>query len=178
MQNWPHHSSLWISPLVPNPTKNSVQDKHSLLQMYYTHCFVLPLQLYTPSCTHCSDPDTLSPQIPHTRLPTVDAHAFSMPLYAEWPSPSSPTETLSGLLQIKPQNVSFPKTTDLSFFGSALPSSSASILCCLFTLCANKGCSRHTCVQVPVPVCVCVCACVCMYVLRILSTNKILHFIL
>ena len=34
----------------------------------------------------------------------------------EWPSPSSPTETLSGLIEMWPKNISFPKTVDLLCF--------------------------------------------------------------
>ena len=34
----------------------------------------------------------------------------------EWSSPSSPTETLSGLIQVQPKNVSVPKTIDLPCF--------------------------------------------------------------
>ena len=41
--NWPHQSSVSIYPLASSATKNSVQDKHSLLKMYNVHCSVLSL---------------------------------------------------------------------------------------------------------------------------------------
>ena len=41
---------------------------------------------------------------------------LSWPLCVEWPSPSSLTGTLSGLIQVKPQNFSFSKTIDLPCF--------------------------------------------------------------
>ena len=55
--------------------------------------------------------------IPHTKVvkpsasPNVDPCALFClrSLYAKWPSPSSPTETLSGLIQVMPQNISFPQ---------------------------------------------------------------------
>ena len=34
----------------------------------------------------------------------------------EWPSPSSPTETLSGLVQKQPKILSYPKAVDLPYF--------------------------------------------------------------
>ena len=67
------------------------------------------------------------------------------------PAPSSPTETLSGLLQIKPQDISFSKTIDLPCFlfraGVLKPPPQVSV-CCLFKLCVTA--------------CVCVCVCLCV----------------
>ena len=91
------------------------------------------------------------------------------PLYLEWPSPSSLTETLSGLLQIKPQDISFPKTIDLPCFPF-----SASSLCCLFKLCIIKFCIFSVLLFVRVHPCVCVCMLhVCVYVLIIVSMDTL-----
>ena len=54
----------------------------------------------------CSRSDTLGLQIPPTRLYTVGSSTFSIFLNDH---PLLLTETLYGLLQIKPQDISFPK---------------------------------------------------------------------
>ena len=69
------------------------------------------LELHTPSCTLHSASDTLNHQIPHTRLSAVGSHIFSV-----IGPPSSLTETLFRLIQVKPQNIYFPKTIDLPCF--------------------------------------------------------------
>ena len=91
-----------ITPLFPSlhwlPIQQRIQYKINFLcyncitgtvPSYLCDC----LQLYTPSRTLRSASDTLSLQIPRTRLSTAGSRAFSV-------SPSSPTETLSGLIQI------------------------------------------------------------------------------
>ena len=52
-------------------------------------------------------------------------------------SPSSLTETLSGHIQMEPENISFPRTVDWHILCSVLLSSSASSLCCPFKLCVS-----------------------------------------
>ena len=67
--------------------------------------------------TLCSASDTLSLQIPHTTLHCCFLRLFCFGcIYMEWPSPSSLTETLSGLIQIKSKNIYFPKIVDLPCF--------------------------------------------------------------
>ena len=82
----------------------------------------------------CSGSDTLGLQIPLTRLYTVGSSTFSIFLN-DHPLPL--TETLYGLLQSKPQDISFPKQQPAVFFHSQLMSSSASSLCCSFKLCIS-----------------------------------------
>ena len=71
-ENWQYHPFASASSLAPSPTKNSVQDKHSLLWMCHAHCSVVYLcdclQLFTPSHSHHSACDALSLQIPGTKL--------------------------------------------------------------------------------------------------------------
>ena len=79
---------------------------------------VVTVSIYTPSRTLRSASDTLSLQIPRTRLSTVGFRTFSVfgPSNMDWSSSSSSTETLSGLLQIRPQNISLSKTNRLARF--------------------------------------------------------------
>ena len=74
------------------------------------------LQLYTPVlsapllillASRFLSPDSL------LLVPTLFCFQF---IYMEWPSPSSWTETLSGLIQMEPENISFPKTVDVPCF--------------------------------------------------------------
>ena len=145
------------------------------------HNYVLPsdvcdcLQLYTPSRTFRSASDTLGLQIARTRLSTVGSRDFSVHGPSAWNDlPLHPTETLSGLLQIKRQDVYFSGTIDLSYFpfraGVFLCLKS---VCCPFELCVNF------CI---VSVLLCAGACVCVRTrardaLRIVSMDKILRFI-
>ena len=77
-----YHFPVSTSPVVPNPTKSSIQDKHPLCYKCITRtapsylCDCLPF--YTPSRTLRSASDTLSLQIPRTRLSTVGSRAFSV----------------------------------------------------------------------------------------------------
>ena len=75
LKNWPHHSSVSIPPLAPNPTNNSVQNKLSLCYKSITHtalsCLCGCLRLYTPSHTLHSASDTHSLTVPHTKF---DSH--------------------------------------------------------------------------------------------------------
>ena len=90
-----HHQQLHH----PNTTRNSVQDKHCYKCITRTALSYLCdcLQLYTPSSTRPSASDMLGLQTTRTRLSTVGSHTFSI---MAWPSPSSLTETLSGLVQV------------------------------------------------------------------------------
>ena len=115
LKNWPHHSSVLIYPLAPNTTENSVQNKLSVCYKCITHTALTCLWLfdfthlpYSPLCFWHSQPPDSSHQTLHCWFP----RAFSV----FSPSPSSPTETLSGLLQIKPQDISFSKTIALPCF--------------------------------------------------------------
>ena len=85
------------------------------------------LQLYTPSYNLCSASDILS--IQNSSYQTFHCwflHLFRLwPLYIKLPSPSTPTKTLSGLLQMKPPDNSFSKTIDLPCF----PFNTAIFLC-------------------------------------------------
>ena len=80
----------------------------------------------------------------YSQLPGFSHHTFHcwlprlfclQPLYLEWPSPSSPTQTLTGLLQIKPQDISFSKTTDLPFH-------TAAFLCLKFPFVVHVSCAK------------------------------------
>ena len=81
--------------------------------MYYGYCSVLSLWLsstlhtlpYTPLCFWYTRPPDCSHQALHCWLPRLFCFRS---IYMEWPSPSSLTETLSGLIQILPENISFP----------------------------------------------------------------------
>ena len=99
-------------------------------------------------------------------------------LYMKWPSPSSPTETLSGLLQVKPQDISFLKTINLLCFPySMLPCFHPSqVSGAHFKLCVSWILYSQ---YADVCWCLCVCVGVCVYMcaLRIVSTDKILCFI-
>ena len=64
------------------------------------------LQFYTPSRTLRSTSDTLGIQIPRTRLSAVPAPSPTSATLYGLCYPSSPTETFSGLLHIKPQAIS------------------------------------------------------------------------
>ena len=84
-------------------------------------CSVLPLWLsstlhtlkYSPLCFWYSQP----PDSSHRTFLCWFPRLFCFrSITMEWPSPSSPTETLSGLLRIKAQGVSFSKPTDLPCF--------------------------------------------------------------
>ena len=84
-------------------------------RLCFTH--TAPSYICTPSL--CSASDTLSLHVPCARLSNVGSSAFSVfgLLHGfEWLPPSSPTETLSGLLQIQFQDISFSKTLDLPCF--------------------------------------------------------------
>ena len=74
--DWPHHSSISISPLVPSSTSNSVQYIMGTAPSYLCD----RLQLYTPSRRRNlhSASNILTLQIPCTRLSTVGSHAFSV----------------------------------------------------------------------------------------------------
>ena len=50
MSNWPYHFSVCISPLYPSHIKNSVQNKHCLLELYHAHSSVLCLWLSSTWC--------------------------------------------------------------------------------------------------------------------------------
>ena len=69
-----------ISPLAPNPTKNSIRDKHSAIHLLRTlfRLISVTLHLNTPSCrpTLRSASDTL--QIPRTTHITTGSCAFSI----------------------------------------------------------------------------------------------------
>ena len=82
--------------------------------------------LYSPLCFW-----SLSLQISRTRLSTVlFTQLFCLrSLYMECSSPFSPTETHSGLLQVKPQDISFSKTIDCHVFRSPSPLSQVSVGC-------------------------------------------------
>ena len=127
LKNWPHHSSVSMLPLAPNPTNNSGQNKLSLCYKSITHtalsCFCGCLRHYTPSHTLHSASDTHSLTVPHTKFDShppdsshQTVHCWFPRLFCFQSSPSSPTETLSGLLQIEPHDISFSKTTDLPCF--------------------------------------------------------------
>ena len=88
----------------------------------------------------------------------------------EWPSPSFPTETLSGLIQIKSKNISFPKIVDLPCFLfraavfihstiSRSPGCLLPVLSCVYFSFVWSECL--TVVRAGASVCVRVCACVC-----------------
>ena len=75
------------------------------------------LQLYTPSRTLRTASDTLSLQRPRTRPHCWFPRLFCFwSINMEWPFPSSPTQTLSGLIQKQLKNFSLPKTVDLPCF--------------------------------------------------------------
>ena len=82
-------------------------------------------------------------QICCTKFSAVGSHAFSvfswLSIHIKWPFPSSPTETLSRLLQIKPEHISFSKTIDLPCFLFHAPSSSASV--CQFCIVSILVCA-------------------------------------
>ena len=107
---------LSISPLAPDPAKSSVHDKHSAINVLRSLLCLISVTVF--NFTH--SPAVLSTQPPDSSLQTFHccfSHLFWLhPLYIQWPSPSSPTETFSGWLQIQPQDGSFPKTIDLPCF--------------------------------------------------------------
>ena len=76
------------------------------------------LQLYTPSRTLRSLFLILSASssLHQTLYCLFPCLLCLRSLYTKWPSPSSPTESLSGLIQVKTQNNSFAKTIDLPCF--------------------------------------------------------------
>ena len=86
-------------------------------------------------------------------------------LYMEWPSPSSSKETLSGLLQIWPKNISSSKTIDPLCFPSFALLSPSIVNPRLYTKFVLKIVYCVLVCAVPVGVhewvCVCVCVCVC-----------------
>ena len=107
--------------------------------MYHMHCTILHLWLsstvhtlpYSPLCFWYRQSPDPSYQTFHRWFP----HLFCLQsLYMEWPSPSSLKETLSGLLQIRPKNISFSKTIDPLFFPSALLLPSFISPCSYFSL--------------------------------------------
>ena len=94
---------------------NSVQDQHSLLQMYHAHialsyhCYCL--QLYTPAPASLSASHTLSLHIPPTRLSTVD---FFGPSTWNAPTPLFPP-VLSGLADQTSRHLFFQNNTSAMF---------------------------------------------------------------
>ena len=113
-----HHISISVSPLAPNPTK--IQYKINTLcykcitgtaASYLCDC----LQLYTRFPTLRSASDTLSLQIPRTRLSTVGFRAFSVFGQSTWndlPLPLRqkfyPGSFKCNLKTFPPQNVDLP----------------------------------------------------------------------
>ena len=122
------------------------------------HKYVLPsdvcdrLQLYTPSRTLRSASDTLGLQIARTRHSTVGSRDFSVFGPSAWNDlPLRPTEILSGLLQIKHQDVYFSGTVDLPYFPFR-----AGVFLCLKSVCLFELCVNFCIVSVLLGACVCV----------------------
>ena len=82
---------------------------HTLLHFISVHPPVLSALLLILSASMCLVPD-FPLLVPALFLSLAPLHGF------EWLPPSSPTETLSGLLQIQFQDISFSKTMDLPCF--------------------------------------------------------------
>ena len=111
------------------------------------------LQLYTPSRRLRSAPDTLSLQIPRTRLSTVGSRAFSVLGASTW-------SDLPRRLRQKPSLDSFKCNLKTFLFSRNCRPAMFSVMCCCFhpspvsKLCKFKHC------LVRMLVCVCACACV------------------
>ena len=134
--------------------------------MYHQHCTVLSLWL--SSTLHAlhfwySQPPDSSHKTLHCWFPRL--FCFQS-INMEWPSPSSLTEALSVLIQIKSKNMSFPKIVDLQCFlfhvsihskspGRLLPN-----LSCIYLALYSQNSCVHVCARV----------------LRIVSGDKILRF--
>ena len=93
------------------PIQHGIQYKinmHSLLWMYHGHCSVLSLWLsstlhtfpYYPFCFWYSQPPDSSHETVYCWFPRHFCFWSTTLRLREWPSPSSPTETLSGLIQM------------------------------------------------------------------------------
>ena len=150
-QKCPHHSSASNSPLAPNPTNNSLQDKHCRTApvISVTAC----LQLYTHSHTLRSASDPLNLHIHRTRLPIVALDSFK--------------SNLKTFLfrNYRPAMFSVPCCC-LSPPLSLLPVLSCVKFCIVsMFVCAGACVCACACVRACVRACVSACVCVCVSVL-------------
>ena len=140
--NWPHHSSVSISPLAPNPTKISVHDKHSAINVLYTQLCLISVTVFnfTHSHTHVLSvlllilsasrflviPD-FPLLVPESFLSLAPPHGMTFPFFSD----RNPLWTPSG--HFISQN-SQPATFSVPRCCIPLPQIS---VCCLFKLCVN-----------------------------------------
>ena len=136
------HISLLFQPLQWLPIQQRIQYKINTLcyecitrtaPSYVCDC----LHLCTPSCTLRSASDTLSLQIPRTRLSTVGSRAFSVLGPSTWNDlpcrrALRHKPSLNYFLQIRTSRNNFPLKQSIGHvFRSTLVSSSAWIICLL-----------------------------------------------